>query len=246
MSKSDRGAGGKPASHDGAAFDDISFEGARVHDASFARSVLDDISFEGVELKNASFRGAKLEDISFEEVELKNATLARSRLDDISFDEMSLENASLKRARFEDVTFDEFYFAINTVQPSYIRVDSDEVTYNLHILLRFEIEEALINGQLEVGDVPGCWNDTASRYLGLKIEDDQFGCLQDVHWACGEFGYFPTYALGNIYAAQFFEAGAPFGRVHRANLERLRRLLRQEESLLLPAIVSLPRGEMGS
>ncbi len=96
--------------------------------------------------------------------------------------------------------------AINQVQPSFIRVEADEVTYNLHIILRFELERALIEGTLAVADLPSAWNEKFSRMLGLTVPDDSLGVLQDVHWSAGLFGYFPTYCLGNLYAAQFFAA----------------------------------------
>jgi carboxypeptidase Taq len=103
-----------------------------------------------------------------------------------------------------DVTLDEFYFAINHVEPSLIRVQADEVTYNLHVLIRFEIERALLRGDLHVADVPAAWNDAYARYLGVTPHTDSEGCLQDGHWGTGLVGYFPTYTLGNIYAAQLY------------------------------------------
>jgi carboxypeptidase Taq len=96
------------------------------------------------------------------------------------------------------------YRMINRVEPSFIRVDADEVTYPLHVILRFELEKALIEGSLEVGDVPHAWNNKMEAILGIRPKTDAEGCLQDVHWAMGAFGYFPTYALGNLYAAQIF------------------------------------------
>lgn len=99
---------------------------------------------------------------------------------------------------------DEFYRAINLVQPSLIRVDADEVTYNLHILIRYELERAMIEGDLAAADLPGAWNEKYQRYLGITPPSDADGCLQDVHWSAGLFGYFPTYSLGNLYAGQFF------------------------------------------
>lgn len=104
-----------------------------------------------------------------------------------------------------DVTLDEFVFAINEVRPSLIRVEADEATYNLHILIRFELEQALVSGDLLPADVPGAWNDQYRQYLNLTPPDDSQGCLQDIHWSAGLFGYFPTYTLGNLYAAQFME-----------------------------------------
>ena len=104
------------------------------------------------------------------------------------------------------VSLESFYFAVNDARPSFIRVEADEATYNLHILLRFALEEALVEGDLPVADVPGAWNERFERDFGLKPPDDARGCLQDVHWSAGLIGYFPTYTLGNLYAAQFFEA----------------------------------------
>ncbi len=104
------------------------------------------------------------------------------------------------------VSLDDWMFAINDVQPSFIRVEADEATYNLHIILRFEIEQALLSGDLTVADVPGAWNEKFRQLLGLKVETDANGCLQDIHWSLGGLGYFPTYTLGNLYAAQLMEA----------------------------------------
>lgn len=104
------------------------------------------------------------------------------------------------------VSLDAFHGAINTVQPSFIRVEADEVTYNLHIILRFEIERALVAGRLQVRDVPDAWNASMRELLGITPPDAAQGCLQDIHWSAGLLGYFPTYALGNLYAAQFFAA----------------------------------------
>jgi carboxypeptidase Taq len=103
-----------------------------------------------------------------------------------------------------NVKFEDFYFAINDVRPSFIRVEADEVTYNLHILLRFEIEFAFLKGDLAVKDIPGAWNEKFKKYFGLMPKNDAEGCLQDVHWSAGYIGYFPTYTLGNLYSAQFF------------------------------------------
>jgi carboxypeptidase Taq len=102
------------------------------------------------------------------------------------------------------VKFDDFYFAINDVRPSLIRVEADEVTYNLHILLRFEIEYALLRGDLKVKDLPQAWNEKFQKFFGITPRNDADGCLQDVHWSSGYIGYFPTYTLGNLYSAQFF------------------------------------------
>jgi carboxypeptidase Taq len=103
-----------------------------------------------------------------------------------------------------DVAFDDFFFAINDVRPSFIRVESDEVTYNLHILIRFEIELAFLRGDLAVKDIPSVWNEKIKQYLGITPANDAEGCLQDIHWSMGAIGYFPTYTLGNLYSAQFY------------------------------------------
>ena len=105
-------------------------------------------------------------------------------------------------------TAEDFYRAINKTQPSYIRVEADELTYNFHIILRFELEQAMLNGDLAVADLPAAWADKMQALLGITPPNDRQGCLQDVHWSRPGFGYFPTYALGNLYAAQFFETAA--------------------------------------
>lgn len=105
-----------------------------------------------------------------------------------------------------DISLETFYFAINEVRPSLIRVEADEVTYNLHIVLRFELETEMLTGILQVADLPGAWSEKMQQYLGLTPPDDTQGCLQDIHWSFGGIGYFPTYTLGNLYAAQFMAA----------------------------------------
>jgi carboxypeptidase Taq len=98
-----------------------------------------------------------------------------------------------------------FYKAINKVKPSFVRVEADEVTYNLHILLRFEMEADMLEGRLEVNDAPAAWNAKFKDYFGLDVPDDSLGILQDAHWSAGLIGYFPTYTLGNLASVQFFE-----------------------------------------
>jgi carboxypeptidase Taq len=98
-----------------------------------------------------------------------------------------------------------FYRAVNKVQPSLIRIDADEVTYNLHIILRFELEQDLIDGRLAVADLPDAWNARMEEYLGVPVPDDARGVLQDMHWPSGSLGYFPTYALGNVISVQIWE-----------------------------------------
>lgn len=102
------------------------------------------------------------------------------------------------------VDLDEFYFAINQVRPTLIRVNADEVTYNLHALVRFELERALVAEDLKPADLPEAWNAAYRRYLGIEPKNDREGCLQDGHWADGLIGYFPTYTLGDVFAAQLF------------------------------------------
>ncbi len=105
----------------------------------------------------------------------------------------------------QDVSQEQFVFAVNGVERSFIRTESDEVTYNLHIILRFELEEALIKGDLQAKDVPTAWNEKFESIFGMVPPKSAMGCLQDIHWSCGDFGYFPTYTLGNLYAAQWME-----------------------------------------
>ena len=104
-----------------------------------------------------------------------------------------------------DVTAEQMYRAVNKVQPSLIRTESDELTYSLHVMIRYEIEKQLIGGTLEVKDVPEVWNRLYKEYLGVDVPDDKHGCLQDSHWSGGSFGYFPSYALGSAYGAQMLQ-----------------------------------------
>ncbi len=105
----------------------------------------------------------------------------------------------------KDIDGEAFYRAINKVEPTLIRVEADEVTYNLHILLRFEIEQDLLSGKLSVADAPAAWNAKMSEYFGLTPPNDAQGILQDVHWSGGMIGYFPTYSIGNLLSVQLFE-----------------------------------------
>ena len=124
-----------------------------------------------------------------------------------------------------DVSDDQWYAAINAVQPGFIRVEADEVTYNLHILLRFELEQSMMTGEIKAADVPAAWNERMRKYLQLDPPDAAQGALQDIHWSLGSIGYFPTYTLGNLYAAQFMEKA-------REDLGDLDTIL--EEQSLLP------------
>jgi carboxypeptidase Taq len=109
-------------------------------------------------------------------------------------------------AQLRGVDVETFWRAVNEVKPSLIRVEADEVTYNLHIILRFEIESALFARAIEVDDLPAVWNAKTLEFLGIEPENDAVGVLQDIHWAFGLVGYFPTYTLGNVYAAQLWDA----------------------------------------
>jgi len=101
-----------------------------------------------------------------------------------------------------DIELDKFVHVINQVKPSKIRVEADEVTYCLHIIIRFNIERDIFANKIKVSELPEIWNDSYEKHLGIKIENDSEGVMQDTHWASGLFGYFPSYALGNIYSGQ--------------------------------------------
>ncbi|MFC7237247.1 carboxypeptidase M32 [Saliphagus sp. GCM10025317] len=143
----------------------------------------------------------------------------------------------IARERFpelEDVSPEAAYQAANQVyDDNLIRVEADELTYHLHIVVRFEIERDLISGDLEVSDVPEAWNDKYEEYLGVRPETDAEGCLQDIHWSHGSFGYFPTYSLGSVLAAQLYAAaedglGELDDRVHEGDFADLNGWLREE------------------
>ena len=106
----------------------------------------------------------------------------------------------------DDIELESFYRAINCAEPGFIRVDADELTYNMHVILRFEVEQALFDGSLQVKDLPATWNGKMQRYLGITPPNDALGVLQDTHWAWGLFGYFPTYVIGSMLSAQLFAA----------------------------------------
>lgn len=110
------------------------------------------------------------------------------------------------KGQLDQITLDAFYRAINKVEPSFIRIEADEVTYPIHVILRFELEKGLIEGSLSVRELPEAWNAKMNEYLGIVPNSNVEGCLQDIHWSMGAFGYFPTYTLGNLYAAHLFEA----------------------------------------
>jgi len=106
----------------------------------------------------------------------------------------------------KNVNAEDLWKSVNIIQPSLIRTESDEATYNLHIMIRYEIEKKLISGEIEVDDLPTIWNDMYDEFLGIKVPNNSLGVLQDVHWSMGAFGYFPTYTLGNLYSAQLLSA----------------------------------------
>ena len=107
--------------------------------------------------------------------------------------------------QFAGVDAETFYYAINKVQPSFIRVEADEATYNLHIILRFELEQEIMGGKIKLAEVPAAWNARMKEYLGVDVPNDAQGVLQDIHWSGGMLGYFPTYSLGNIISCQIWE-----------------------------------------
>ncbi|KAK5828948.1 M32, carboxypeptidase Taq metallopeptidase peptidase [Linnemannia elongata] len=109
-----------------------------------------------------------------------------------------------EREDLQAVDMNQFYLALNRAEPTFIRLDADEVTYSMHIILRYEIEKALIEGDIQVADVPALWNAKVKEYLGLDVTEDRLGCLQDIHWSVGVIGLFPTYTLGAIYAVQIY------------------------------------------
>jgi carboxypeptidase Taq len=160
------------------------------------------------------------------------------------------------RAAFPDalagVDVEGFHAAVNEVSPSLIRIESDEVTYNLHIALRYELELLLVRDELPLADLPAAWNARMEKYLGIVPPDDTRGVLQDIHWAWGELGYFPTYSLGNLYAASLYRAAERAlpdlqGHLRRGELLPLRDWLRaniHSQGFRLPA-EELVRGVTG-
>jgi carboxypeptidase Taq len=135
--------------------------------------------------------------------------------------------------QYEGVELETFHRAINKVQPSLIRIEADEATYSLHIILRFELEQDLIAGTVDLADLPAVWNERMKEYLGVDVPNDSRGVLQDVHWSRGTIGYFPTYALGNVISVQIWEKvldDVPdlYERMERGDLEPLTGWLREK------------------
>jgi len=131
-----------------------------------------------------------------------------------------------------DVDTDTFYRAVNQVKPSLIRIEADELTYCLHIMVRYELEKQLISGTLEARDVPAAWNRLYREYLGVEVPGDAEGCLQDIHWSFGDLGYFPSYALGSAYGVQMLDVmeqqlGDVFADVEKGDLSRITGWLKQ-------------------
>ncbi|WP_435361079.1 carboxypeptidase M32 [Haloarchaeobius sp. DFWS5] len=125
------------------------------------------------------------------------------------FWELFLPTMQERFDQLSDATTRDAYEAANTVkEDNLIRVEADELTYHMHIVVRFEIEKELISGDLDVEDIPETWNDKYEEYLGIRPENDAEGCLQDIHWSHGSFGYFPTYSLGSVMAAQLYDAAS--------------------------------------
>ena len=135
--------------------------------------------------------------------------------------------------QYEGVSLETFHRAINKVQPSLIRIQADEATYSLHIILRFELEQDLIDGTVDIADLPGVWNERMKDYLGIDVPDDSRGVLQDVHWSRGTIGYFPTYALGNVVSVQIWDrvlGDVPdlYEHIERGDLDAAHRLAPRE------------------
>ena len=106
--------------------------------------------------------------------------------------------------QLDTISVERFYKGINKVEPSLIRTEADELTYHFHVFIRYELEKNLVSGAINTKDIPSFWNEQYKKYLGVSAASDKHGCLQDIHWSHGSFGYFPTYSLGSFYAAQIF------------------------------------------
>jgi carboxypeptidase Taq len=122
--------------------------------------------------------------------------------------------------RFRGVELDRFYAAVNSVRPSLIRIHADEVTYPMHVIMRFELEQAILDGDVELRDLPRLWAEKIDAYLGIGVPDDARGVLQDIHWSWGLIGYFPTYLLGSVMSVQFWEQAATDVRDLEERVER--------------------------
>lgn len=143
-----------------------------------------------------------------------------------------LEKSKFKYSELSELTLEEIYKGINEVSPSLIRVEADELTYSLHIMVRYEIEKGILSGEYLVKDLPRVWNEKMYEYLGVVPSTDSEGVLQDVHWSCGLIGYFPSYALGNVYSLQILNAMKKDinieGTLERGELKRIKEWLREK------------------
>lgn len=143
-----------------------------------------------------------------------------------------LEKSKFKYNELSELTLEEIYKGINEVSPSLIRVEADELTYSLHIMVRYEIEKGILSGEYLVKDLPRVWNEKMYEYLGVVPSTDSEGVLQDVHWSCGLIGYFPSYALGNVYSLQILNAMKKDinieGTLERGELKRIKEWLREK------------------
>lgn len=143
-----------------------------------------------------------------------------------------LEKSKFKYSKLSELTLEEIYKGINEVSPSLIRVEADELTYSLHIMVRYEIEKGILSGEYLVKDLPRVWNEKMYEYLGVAPSTDSEGVLQDVHWSCGLIGYFPSYALGNVYSLQILNAMKKDinieGTLERGELKRIKEWLREK------------------
>ncbi len=135
------------------------------------------------------------------------------------------------KSNLANVTVEDMYKYVNKVECSLIRTEADELTYSMHVLIRYEMEKAIMAGEVEAEDIPAKWNALYKEYLGVEVPSDREGCLQDVHWAYGEFGYFPTYALGSAYASQIYNAMSKQidieGCIKKGNLKPIANWLKQ-------------------
>lgn len=143
-----------------------------------------------------------------------------------------LEKSEFKYNELSKLSLEEIYKGINEVNPSLIRVEADELTYSLHIMIRYEIEKGVLSGEYMIKDLPKIWNEKMYEYLGITPENDSEGVLQDVHWSCGLIGYFPSYALGNVYSVQILNAMKKdinvIGALERGELNKIREWLREK------------------
>ena len=143
-----------------------------------------------------------------------------------------LNKSKSKYGMLENLTLDEIYKGVNEVSPSLIRVEADELTYSLHIMIRYEIEKGVLSGEYLIKDLPKIWNEKMKEYLGVIPKNDSEGILQDVHWSCGLIGYFPSYALGNVYSIQILRAMKKEinieGALERGELKEIKRWLEEK------------------